>query len=355
MPTISIIVPNYNTEAYLPRCLDSLMAQTYNDIEILVIDDGSTDNSFQIMQTYAQKDPRIKIFSQKNAGAAAARNIGLENATGKYIMFCDSDDWYEPNMCAVMYDLIEQEKTDAVCCHCSFEYEENLSAFEKESRVTDGYFNLKKEGIFKMNNDVILSTNVLLWNKIWRRDLIEKYHIRFPSGYEHEDDAFWYMYSFVAQSIYFTKQSLYHYFLRQNSVMSHLIHRVPRNRRDRISIAHYVCKYAQKHGLIDRYSIIKRIYYVQLKCCLPLFSASEIKAICAEINEVLENEIHSKYKLYFMPTYNELKLFRGKCVFLRIKFRACYIRIKILFYRLMTLLGFKKYVKKLEKYKIKKS
>ena len=90
--TVSIIIPVYNSEPYLSRCLDSVLAQTYPKIEVLLIDDGSTDNSYAICQQYAQRDSRMKVIHQQNQGAAAARNTGLDNATGEYIMFCDSDD-----------------------------------------------------------------------------------------------------------------------------------------------------------------------------------------------------------------------------------------------------------------------
>ena len=132
MPEISIIIPNYNTEQYLPRCLNSLIGQTFKDIEIILIDDGSTDNSVKIMKEYAKQDNRIKVIEQPNSGPARARNQGLENATGKYLMFCDSDDWYEPNMCEIMYYTIENKKTDVVCCHTLLSCEKNLPAEEKK-------------------------------------------------------------------------------------------------------------------------------------------------------------------------------------------------------------------------------
>lgn len=98
-----MIIPIYNTGKYLPKCLDSILNQTFNQIEILCIDDGSTDNSLQILEEYSNKDSRIKIFSNNHNGAGAARNTGLDNAKGKYISFIDSDDWIDSNTYQELY------------------------------------------------------------------------------------------------------------------------------------------------------------------------------------------------------------------------------------------------------------
>ena len=135
MPEISIIIPNYNTAQYLPRCLDSLINQTFQDIEILVIDDGSTDDSVKIMESY--HDPRVHVLHHKGdgSGPGEARNMGLDAATGRYIMFCDSDDWYEPDMCQKMYETIEREQVDVVCCQNFFDHEDHL----RETEAFRGY------------------------------------------------------------------------------------------------------------------------------------------------------------------------------------------------------------------------
>ena len=103
MTKISIIVPVYNVEKYLKECLDSLINQTLEDIEIICINDGSTDNSLAILEEYQKKDSRIKVFSQRNQGVSAARNLGIEKATGEYLTFLDSDDRLELNTCEILY------------------------------------------------------------------------------------------------------------------------------------------------------------------------------------------------------------------------------------------------------------
>ena len=115
MPAITIIVPVYNCASYLPRCLDSLLEQTFHDWEAICIDDGSTDDSAKILKTYAERDARVRVLRQANAGLSAARNAGLAQAQANLIMFCDSDDWYAPTMCEKMYSAMQDDAELAVC------------------------------------------------------------------------------------------------------------------------------------------------------------------------------------------------------------------------------------------------
>lgn len=116
MKKISIIVPVYNAEKYLHYALNSICGQTYQNLEILLIDDGSTDNSLKCCEEWAKKDTRIRVFHQENAGASAARNVGIEMATGQYVMFMDGDDWIESNMLEILYKQAEKYQADAACC-----------------------------------------------------------------------------------------------------------------------------------------------------------------------------------------------------------------------------------------------
>ena len=115
MVKVSVIIPVYNVEPYLKQCMDSVVGQTLKDIEIICVDDGSTDNSLDILREYAAEDSRIQIIEQKNAGAGAARNNGMRYATGKYLSFLDSDDFFEPRMLEKAYDLAEKDQADLKC------------------------------------------------------------------------------------------------------------------------------------------------------------------------------------------------------------------------------------------------
>ena len=114
MVKVSVIIPVYNVEPYLKQCMDSVVGQTLKDIEIICVDDGSTDGSLDILREYAAEDNRIQIIEQKNAGAGAARNNGMRHATGKYLSFLDSDDFFEPRMLEKAYDLAEKDQADFV-------------------------------------------------------------------------------------------------------------------------------------------------------------------------------------------------------------------------------------------------
>ena len=114
MVKVSVIIPVYNVEPYLKQCMDSVVGQTLKEIEIICVDDGSTDGSLDILREYAAEDNRIQIIEQKNAGAGAARNNGMRHATGKYLSFLDSDDFFEPRMLEKAYDLAEKDQADFV-------------------------------------------------------------------------------------------------------------------------------------------------------------------------------------------------------------------------------------------------
>ena len=116
MPKVSIIVPVYKAEAYLHRCVDSILAQTFTDFELLLIDDGSPDRSGEICDEYAQKDSRIRVIHKENGGVSSARQRGLDEAVGEYTIHVDSDDWVEPNMLEELYKKAKQDDADIVIC-----------------------------------------------------------------------------------------------------------------------------------------------------------------------------------------------------------------------------------------------
>lgn len=116
MPKISIVIPVYNVEKYLRKCFDSILNQTFQDFEIICVDDGSTDKSLEILQEYKRKDDRFIILQQRHAGAGAARNHGIKLAEGKYIQFLDSDDYFEPNLLEEMYTRAEKSGAEITVC-----------------------------------------------------------------------------------------------------------------------------------------------------------------------------------------------------------------------------------------------
>lgn len=229
-PIVSVIVSVYNVEAYLRVCLDSLVSQTLKEIEIICVDDGSTDSSLTILQSYAARDSRIHIIHQKNEGLSIARNVGIEKSRAPYIMFCDSDDSYEPCMCEKMVKIIECDADiDLGICGVAITYE----ADRKLRRSDEYYYKVKYEGKIPLSPDVIERIDVSAWNKIYRRSLIEKHHIRFPEKLKFEDAYFKQVYCSYAANAYFIRDKLYHYRRREGSIMNRLF-----KREDDMSIHH---------------------------------------------------------------------------------------------------------------------
>lgn len=152
MPELSIIVPVYKVEKYLPRCIDSILAQTFGDFELILIDDGSPDGCGRICDEYARKDKRIVVIHQKNMGVSAARNAGLDIARGRYIGFVDSDDWIEPRMYEVMMDAIRENGADMAVC--GVRYADEDGKFTRADRLSEGVYTRAGllEDVFAMPN-----------------------------------------------------------------------------------------------------------------------------------------------------------------------------------------------------------
>lgn len=245
---ISIIVPVYNVEEYLPKCLDSLITQTYPDIKIVCVNDGATDNSKKILQEYAKKDARIKVISQTNAGLSAARNTGLKHVDTEYVMFCDSDDYYDKQMCKKMLEVMEKSQADVATCGIKMKYLTHSE--QKES--DENYYRLKLRGKHIINDDVLFKTDVSVCNKIFRMDLINQYQLTFPHGFNNEDFFFFNTYVAVADTIYHLNRQLYNYVRREGSIMSENF------QKDTLSIDHLACAekifaFYKKQNLIERH------------------------------------------------------------------------------------------------------
>ena len=212
---ISIIVPVYNVEKYLVRCLDSILAQDYSDYEILLIDDGSTDLSGQIADEYTVRDSRIKVWHRSNEGAAAARNFGLDQARGEYICFIDSDDWVESTYLYELHDLIIVNQADIAMCRY-----QNRSGSESIEQPCEENVTIQS-GIDAIDN---LYSNhcleyVVVWNKIYKRDLFNE--VRFTTGMIYEDEVISPKILIKAKKVARTERILYNYRTdNEESVMS---------------------------------------------------------------------------------------------------------------------------------------
>lgn len=211
MAKVSIIVPVYNCAEFLPRCLDSLMAQTFSDCRFILIDDGSSDESPLILARYAESDPRFHIITQPNGGVSAARNTGLATADSEYIAFVDADDCVAPSFVETLLTAIEEHNADAAMCDYDKVYksrvEQNVLGLENDVITTSGYWWL-----------CCVARSPELWNKLYRRSVVEKANASFimKSG---EDYMFNTAVATQVKKAVTVKDSLYRYTQRKNSIM----------------------------------------------------------------------------------------------------------------------------------------
>lgn len=210
---VSIIVPVYNVEDYLSRCMDSILRQTYTNIEIIVVDDGATDKSGELCDKYAQKDSRVRVVHQENRGLSGARNTGIDTATGEYITFIDSDDYVADNYVEELLLILHQHKADISIC--------------MGKKFSDVVGNLEKgeDKIFLYTSETALESmlyrkkvNSYAWGKMYKRKLFEE--VRFPVGELFEDVKTIYKVYDIANIIALTEQQLYFYYQRTGSIVN---------------------------------------------------------------------------------------------------------------------------------------
>lgn len=243
---ISIIVPVYNTAKYLSQCLDSLTGQTFKDIEIICVDDGSTDDSAKIIRSYEQKDDRVRYIHQENAGRSEARNTGLDAVKTPYLMFCDSDDWYDSTMCQKMYDAITQNDVDFAYCGIKTEYEIPNSVTKKSD---EEYYRIKFNGIKNITQSTWAEIDASLCNKIFRKALLDKYHLSFPGGLVYEDFCFFFQLLTVSKKMYCLPEYLYHYRRHDGSIMVNTFRQNSTKSLDHIRILDKIYIFLKKNNL----------------------------------------------------------------------------------------------------------
>ena len=205
MVKVSVIVPIYNSEKYLKRCIDSLINQTLDDMEFILINDGSTDNSHSIIKSY--NDKRIKYFKRTNHGIGATRNFGIDKASGEFIGFLDSDDYVDHDMFFRMYNECIKNNLDIVVCdYC------------KESSTNKEVVNFNDFGITSLNDmpNLLLDINLAPWNKIYKKSLFDK-NTYYPINVKYEDTPFVALMLSKANRIGKINDPLYHYIVHSNS------------------------------------------------------------------------------------------------------------------------------------------
>lgn len=234
-PTVSVIVPVYNVEKHLAKCLDSLVNQTLDNMEIIVVNDSSPDNSQKIIDDYAKKYPQIKPFIKPNGGIADVRNFGLSKVTGEYVGFLDSDDYTSVDMYEKMYNKAKLDHSDVVVSNFNW-----VSSKEKR---------LQKEGPYSGGKEMMVHLFATLWNKIYKMDFLKKVKIQFPTGNRYEDACFLYCLSPNVNKVSFVDEAFVSYVQHETSIT----HTNNSQVKNMITVFHIIVDYFKTNNFYDEY------------------------------------------------------------------------------------------------------
>lgn len=218
IPLISVIVPVYKVEDYLDRCIKSILDQTYSNLEIILVDDGSPDNCPQMCDDYAKKDSRVKVIHKKNGGLSSARNAGLDLCSGEYISFVDSDDYVDKRFIELLYKAIHDTKSCISICGYKCFYNDSFTNKSFPKRISGSKYELVSGYKAVLN---LLYSGGFFWviapNKLYKAELFKT--LRYPVGKMCEDSYTTYKLFFNSKKVVFFKQQLYHYLQRNESIM----------------------------------------------------------------------------------------------------------------------------------------
>ena len=321
MTKVSVIVPFYNVENYIRKCLTSLINQTLQEIEILIVNDGSKDGSKEIVNEFIQKHPdKMKYFEKENGGLSDARNYAIPYATGEYIAFLDSDDYIEPTMYEKMYKKAVEEKADMVECDFVWEYPEKSIISS-----TDTYEGKKQ---------MLLNARVVAWNKLIKRQLLQETKVIFPKGYRYEDVEFFYQLLPFIEKVAFVKEPFIHYVQREDSISN------TQNERtiELLDVLDHVITYYKERDLYEEYQEELEYIYARYIFCSSLFRMVMIsdKKVKKDILKRAWNRLQIQF-----PNWKKNRYLKNK------NLKNTYMRhINKITYPIFCFLGSKKIVRK---------
>lgn len=251
---ISVIIPVYNTEQYVEKAVRSVMLQTYANLEIICVNDGSTDGSAEILHRLGQEDSRIIVIDKENGGLGDARNRGLAAATSEWISFLDSDDSIRPDT----YETVSRafaEEPDMICFGTQVVMEQGAV-----SSVTDRkYYSVNYSGLVRLDDDVIAHTDVSVWNKLFRKSVLDRNEIRFENVY-YEDFPFTLQYLFSVSKVYYFKDRMYNYLRRSGSIMAETFSSTPRAI-DHVYVVDCLFSFLKKRDILDQHGqMLSRLF-----------------------------------------------------------------------------------------------
>lgn len=307
---VSVIVPIYNVKDYLEECVSSILSQTYTNIEIILVDDGSTDGSEVICEKLAKIDKKIVVYHKANGGLSSARNFGLTKAKGEVISFIDSDDFISPNMIKTMLTRMDKYGVEIVCCDYCSNMKNNLSDQYPTEEV------LSSSGaISYLFNDA--GYKCYAWNKIYKKELFSG--IKYPEGKLFEDILTTYCLFKKANRVLYIKQAMYFYRIRKNSITARSF---STQNHDLIDAIHAVISDVRETQCCKLSKITQGYLYYYLDY---IKKAVRSNAVCANEIKILKQEI--KYNLSFVMFENAISLRRRAELFVFGLFPQVYCKI----------------------------
>lgn len=303
-PKVSVIIPVYNVEKYIDKCLNSLINQTLEDIEFIVVNDGSKDSSKEIIKRYMEKTDKIKYYEKENGGLSDARNYGLEYANGEYVAFLDSDDYVENTMYEKMYNKAEENNLDYVECNFYWTYIDDKNNIKK----------LKKDigKKYKNKNEMMIYGRVVAWNKLIKRTLIKE---KFPKGLNYEDVEFFYKLIPEINTFGFVDEPLIYYVQRENSIINKQTYKTGQI----FNVLDNVIDFYKKNKIYDEYEQELEYTYTRLLLCS---SFKRIKKIQDDVQrEKLLYETWQNLNTKF-PNWKKNKILRSDKSFKNIYIRS---------------------------------
>ncbi len=298
---VSLIIPVYNTEKYLEACLESVVNQTLRELEIILINDGSTDSSLRIMEKYKSRYPdRIQLLSKENGGQATARNMAITLCHGEYIGFVDSDDYIEPAMYEEMYKKAVETGADYVECDY---VNVKINNHGQQERIAD-YGSRVRE--YTDKKDMFIDPMVAPWNKIYKRELIQNSGVVFPEGLIYEDTSFCLKaISLVDKPAFVPEKFVVHFFRGTSTMNANKSHRVA----DILDVLKDVITYYQKQGIYEEYRDELEYIIVKILLCSSLKRIAQIpdrklrKQFCRDTWNMIQE---------FYPDYKHNKYLQGR-------------------------------------------
>lgn len=285
---ITIIVPIYKVEKYIHKCINSIINQTYTNLQIILVDDGSPDNCGEICDEYAKKDSRIEVIHKKNGGLSDARNVGIKNAKGKYIGFVDSDDYIKEDMYENLYNDIEENQADISICNF-------YNVIDGKNIIKNANDGIKEYNKIEILREILLDNKIqsYAWNKLYKRELFD--NIEYPLGKKYEDIGTTFYILEKCNKIIVNGEPEYYYLNREDSIV---------NNNTEQTVMDYVDIVEQRYDYIQKKYRELEIYNIYYLTRILITADSDIKKLGNASEELSKrfNTLHEKVKVEF-PKY----------------------------------------------------